>query len=84
VPNVRNLFKLFIDSSLGHMKGTAAAQSFSSNQRFAPLPERDRSVPDCFLRAMDAFPRASDGPNFTLHGPIDRFNELDRGSFRIH
>jgi len=42
----------------------------------APLPGRDCSVADCFLRPMSALSRASDGPIFTLHGSIDRFKEL--------
>src|SRR5208337_3390370 len=52
------------------------AQSFSSQPRFAPLPERDRSVPDCFLRPMFAPSRASHGPTYTLHVSIDRFNRF--------
>src|SRR5208337_4992633 len=42
----------------------------------APLPGRDCSVSDRFFRAMTGLSRASDEPIHTLHGSIDRFNEL--------
>ena len=38
-------------------RASPSAHSFSSNPRFAPLPEQDRSIPDCFFRGIAVLSR---------------------------